>query len=131
MTTIDLHAATVIALADTACGYGTFTDLPSGAKNFTTRVLKTNFSLLSRTTREGSIACITTRLHNGWTTKVWDVQVAIAWILSKPVVTSPIIGGTKPHHLEDAVAALSIQLTPEEIKQMEEGYVMHTVLGYV
>jgi len=58
-------------------------------------------------------------------------QVAIAWILSKPVVTSPIIGATRPHHLEDAVAALSIQLTPEEIKQMEETYVPHTVLGYV
>jgi len=58
-------------------------------------------------------------------------QVAIAWILSKPVVTSPIIGATKPHHLEDAVAALSIQLTPDEIKHMEEAYAPHTVLGYV
>ena len=42
-------------------------------------------------------------------------QVALAWMLSKPVVTAPIIGATKPHHLEDAVAALSVQLTPEEI----------------
>jgi len=57
-------------------------------------------------------------------------QVAIAWILSKPVITAPIIGATKPHHLDDAVAALSIQLTPDEIKHMEEAYVPHTVLGY-
>ena len=57
-------------------------------------------------------------------------QVAMAWILSKPVVTSPIIGATKPHHLDDAVAALSVQLTPDEIRHMEEAYVPHTVLGY-
>jgi aryl-alcohol dehydrogenase-like predicted oxidoreductase len=57
-------------------------------------------------------------------------QVAIAWMLSKPVITSPIIGATKPHHLEDAAAAVSVQLTPDEIHQIEEGYVPHTVLGY-
>jgi aryl-alcohol dehydrogenase-like predicted oxidoreductase len=57
-------------------------------------------------------------------------QVAMAWILSKPVVTAPIIGATKPHHLDDAVAALSIQLTPEEIRHMEEAYQPHPVLGY-
>ncbi len=57
-------------------------------------------------------------------------QIAMAWILSKPVVTSPIIGATQLHHLDDAVAALSIQLTPDEIKHMEEAYVPHTVLGY-
>ncbi len=57
-------------------------------------------------------------------------QIAMAWILSKPVVTSPIIGATRLHHLDDAVAALSIQLTPDEIKHMEEAYVPHTVLGY-
>jgi len=57
-------------------------------------------------------------------------QIAMAWILSKPVVTSPIIGATKPQHLDDAVAALSIQLTPDEVKHMEEAYVPHPVLGY-
>ena len=57
-------------------------------------------------------------------------QIAMAWILSKPVVTSPIIGATKPYHLDDAVAALSIQLTPEEVRHMEEAYVPHSVLGY-
>jgi len=57
-------------------------------------------------------------------------QVAIAWMLTKPVVTAPIIGATKPHHLEDAVAAVSVQLTPEEIQQLEETYQPHPVLGY-
>ncbi len=58
-------------------------------------------------------------------------QVALAWMLSKPVITSPIIGATKPHHLEDAVAALSIQLTSEEIKYLEEPYTPHPVISYV
>lgn len=57
-------------------------------------------------------------------------QVALAWVLSKPVITSPIIGASKPHHLEDAVAALSIQLTLEEIASLEEPYVPHPVLGF-
>ncbi len=57
-------------------------------------------------------------------------QVAIAWMLTKPVVTAPIIGATKPHHLDDAVAAVSVQLTPEEIRQLEETYQPHPVLGY-
>jgi len=58
-------------------------------------------------------------------------QVAIAWMLSKPVITSPIIGATKPHHLEDAVAAVSVQLTPDDIRLLEEAYQPHPVLGYV
>lgn len=57
-------------------------------------------------------------------------QVALAWMLSKPVVTAPIIGATKPHHLEDAIAALSVQLTPEEIQQLEEAYRPHPIIGF-
>ena len=57
-------------------------------------------------------------------------QVALAWMLSKPVVTAPIIGATKPHHLEDAIAALSVQLTQEEIKQLEEAYQPHPIIGH-
>ena len=67
-----LHAAAVIALADTTCGYGTFTDLPSGAQNFTTIELKSNFL---GTAREGGIACVATRVHSGSTTQVWDAEV--------------------------------------------------------
>jgi 1-deoxyxylulose-5-phosphate synthase len=57
-------------------------------------------------------------------------QVALAWVLSKPIVTAPIIGATKPHHLEDAVAALSINLTPEEIQQLEGAYQPHPIIGF-
>ena len=67
-----LHAAAVIALADTTCGYGTFTDLPNGAHNFTTIELKSNFL---NTAREGAIACIAARVHNGRTTQVWDAEI--------------------------------------------------------
>ncbi len=57
-------------------------------------------------------------------------QVALAWMYSKPVVNSPIIGATKPHHLEDALAALSVQLTAEEIAQLEEPYRPHPVIAH-
>jgi aryl-alcohol dehydrogenase-like predicted oxidoreductase len=57
-------------------------------------------------------------------------QVALAWLLHKPAVTSPIVGATRPQHLEDAVGALSIKLTPHEIARLEEPYVPHPVLGY-
>jgi aryl-alcohol dehydrogenase-like predicted oxidoreductase len=57
-------------------------------------------------------------------------QVALAWMLSKPAVTSPIIGATKPHHLEDAIAALSVQLTSAEIQYLEEAYHPHPVIGF-
>jgi aryl-alcohol dehydrogenase-like predicted oxidoreductase len=56
-------------------------------------------------------------------------QLALAWLLGKPV-TSPIVGATKPHHLQDAVAALSLRLTPEEIASLEEPYAPHPVLGF-
>jgi aryl-alcohol dehydrogenase-like predicted oxidoreductase len=61
---------------------------------------------------------------------VAHAQVALAWLLSKPAVTAPIVGATKPNHLEDAVAALSVRLTPEEIASLEEPYAPHPVLGF-
>jgi len=57
-------------------------------------------------------------------------QVALAWMYSKSVVTSPIVGATKMHHLDDAVAALDVQLTPEEIATLEEPYVPHPIVGF-
>ncbi len=57
-------------------------------------------------------------------------QLALAWLLSKPGVTAPIVGASKPHHLEDAVAALSVKLTPEEMAALEAPYVPHPVLGF-
>jgi aryl-alcohol dehydrogenase-like predicted oxidoreductase len=56
--------------------------------------------------------------------------IALAWLLSKPGVTAPIVGASKPHHLQDAVAALSLRLTPEEIASLEESYTPHPVLGF-
>jgi len=68
-----LHAATVVALADTACGYGCIAHLPKGAENFTTVELKTNFL---GTARDGTLACVARPAHLGKTTQVWDAVVS-------------------------------------------------------
>ena len=60
-----------------------------------------------------------------------QAQIALAWVLSKPSMTSPIIGATKPGHLEDALAAMDVTLTTEEIAQLEQPYVPHPTLGFV
>ncbi len=57
-------------------------------------------------------------------------QVALAWLLQRPGVSAPIIGATKPEHLQDALAAEQLELTPDEIKSLEEIYVPHPVLGH-
>ncbi len=57
-------------------------------------------------------------------------QIALAWILSKPYVTAPIIGASKLEHLDQSIAALEIKLAPEEIKRLEELYQPHPVLGH-
>ncbi|HSM85757.1 MAG TPA: aldo/keto reductase [Candidatus Limnocylindrales bacterium] len=57
-------------------------------------------------------------------------QVALAWLLHKPGVTAPIIGASKPHHLEDAVAAVGLKLSKAEIEKLESVYVPHPVLGH-
>jgi aryl-alcohol dehydrogenase (NADP+) len=57
-------------------------------------------------------------------------QVALAWMLSKPAITSPIIGATKPHHIDDAVAALDLELSAEEVASLEEPYTPHAVAGF-
>lgn len=69
-----LHAATVIALADTSCGYGCVANLPQGASGFTTIELKSNFL---GTAREGAIFCRATPVHLGRTTQVWDADVSL------------------------------------------------------
>ena len=67
-----LHAASVVALADSACGYATMAHLPAGAQSFTTVELKTNFL---GTVRDGSISCVATAQHMGRNTHVWDAVV--------------------------------------------------------
>ncbi|MEF8749788.1 MAG: PaaI family thioesterase [Candidatus Accumulibacter propinquus] len=68
-----LHAATVIALADTSAGYATFAHLPTCADSFTTIELKTNFL---GTLTEGVLLCTATAVHSGRTTQVWDAEVS-------------------------------------------------------
>ena len=69
-----LHAASVIALADTSCGYGCVAHLPPGASGFTTIELKSNFV---GTAREGTILCRAFPVHLGRTTQLWDAEVTI------------------------------------------------------
>jgi 1-deoxyxylulose-5-phosphate synthase len=57
-------------------------------------------------------------------------QIALAWVLKNPVVTAPIVGATKPHHLPDAVGALDIQLADDEIRTLEEPYTPHLPTGF-
>jgi aryl-alcohol dehydrogenase-like predicted oxidoreductase len=57
-------------------------------------------------------------------------QAALAWVASRPGITAPIVGATKPHHLEDAVAALELELTGDEVARLEKAYVPHPVLGF-
>ena len=57
-------------------------------------------------------------------------QVALAWLLSKPGITAPIVGASKMSHLDDAVESLKVQLSPEDIKVLEEPYKPHPVLGH-
>lgn len=67
-----LHAGTVVALADSACGYGCIASLPDGASGFTTIELKTNFL---GTALAGTLTCESKRIHGGRTTQVWDAAV--------------------------------------------------------
>ena len=61
---------------------------------------------------------------------VQPAQVAIAWLLSKPAMTAPIIGATKIEHLETAIAAVDLKLGDEEIRQLEAPYQPHAVRGF-
>ena len=67
-----LHAGTVVALADSSCGYGCIASLPEGATGFTTIELKTNFL---GTALDGTLSCESTMVHSGRTTQVWDATV--------------------------------------------------------
>lgn len=68
-----LHAASVIALADTACGYATVNNLPEGAQGFTTIELKTNFI---GTALKNDVKCVARLVHKGRSTQVWDAEVS-------------------------------------------------------
>ena len=57
-------------------------------------------------------------------------QVSLAWLLAQPVVTSPIVGVTKPQHLSDAVAAVDLELDPDEVEELSAGYAPHAIAGH-
>ena len=61
---------------------------------------------------------------------VSNAQVALAWMLTKPEVSAPIVGASKMHHLDDALNALELHLDAEEIKALEEPYEPHPILGH-
>ena len=58
-------------------------------------------------------------------------QVALAWLLAKPVITAPIVGATKLEHLDDALASVNVKLSVDEVTALEEPYVPHAVVGFV
>jgi aryl-alcohol dehydrogenase (NADP+) len=57
-------------------------------------------------------------------------QVALAWVMAQPAVTSPIVGVTKPHHLSDAVAAVDLELSADEVEELGAGYLPHAIAGH-
>jgi len=57
-------------------------------------------------------------------------QVALAWVLAQPAVTAPVVGATKPEHLDDAIDAEGLELTDDEVEQLEAEYVPHTPTGF-
>jgi len=109
---------------------GWLTRKPSKEQNETLRA-QTDTITKQRYEREDNIAIVEKVSALAEARGLPMAQVALAWVLSKPFVTAPIIGATKPHHLEDAIASLSIQLTPEEIQQLEEPYRPHPIIGFL
>jgi len=57
-------------------------------------------------------------------------QIALAWLLHQPAMVAPIVGASKPHHLDDAIAAVSVKLSAEEIARLEEPYIPHAIAGH-
>ena len=57
-------------------------------------------------------------------------RIALAWLLAKPVITAPIVGATKLHHLDDAIAAVDVKLSAEEIVALEDPYVPHAIVAF-
>lgn len=108
---------------------GWLTRKPSEEQNATLRT-QSDPLMQQRYDREDNIAIVQRVSEIAEARGIPMAQVALAWELSKPFVTAPIIGATKPHHLEDAIAALSVKLTPEEIQRLEEAYRPHPILGF-
>ncbi len=87
--------------------------------------------LLYRRTEEADRAIIDAVGQIATKRGVPRAQIALAWMLSKPGITAPIVGATKPEHLKDAVTAVEVSLSSDEISALEEHYVPHAVAGFI
>lgn len=85
---------------------------------------------LHETTAEADRKVVDSVAHLALRRGLPRAQIALAWVLQKSPVNAPIVGATKPQHIDDAVAALAIKLTPDEIAMLEEAYVPHAVRGF-
>ena len=94
--------------------------LRSGSDEFATELYK----------RDSDLTIIDRNAEVAERLSVKPAQTALAWMLAKPGIVAPIIGASKPHHLEDAIGALDVSLSEEDIKALEELYEPHPVLGH-
>jgi 1-deoxyxylulose-5-phosphate synthase len=109
---------------------GWLTRTPSKEQNETLRA-QTDGLVKTRYELENNVAIVQRVSELAEARGLPMAQVALAWMLTKPAITAPIVGATKPQHLEDALAALSVQLTSDEIRKLEEAYQPHPVIGFV
>ena len=107
-----------------AFGYGT----PHLSTRGTSTLL--NNALLSAHYRDSDFTVVERVTEIAKKRGVSNAQVALAWMLTKPEVSAPIVGASKMHHLDDALNALELHLDAEEIKALEEPYEPHPILGH-
>jgi aryl-alcohol dehydrogenase (NADP+) len=100
-----------------------------GGEGLTTRAREDEYSHRMYT-READFQVVDRTSEVASELGVSPAQVAIAWLLHRPGVTAPIVGATKLEHLEEAVAAVKVELGAEEMARLEEPYVPHPVLGH-
>ncbi|HEY4357213.1 MAG TPA: aldo/keto reductase [Acidobacteriaceae bacterium] len=112
-----------------ARGFLTGTRKRGDGKSETTRARTDDFAH-SMYYRDSDFTVVERVLEIAATRGVKPAQIALAWMLSKPVVSSPIIGASKAYQLEEALGALGVTLSVEEIKRLEEPYEPHPVLGH-
>lgn len=105
--------------------------LARGVGETTTRIETDRFGkFLYRRTEEADSRVVEAVGSVAQARGVARATVALAWLLQNPAVSSPIIGATKPEHISDAVAAVDLSLTAEEVSQLEAPYIPHAVAGF-
>lgn len=102
---------------------------PAEGQNETLRY-QTDSLAKSRYTQDDNLTIIERLSEVAEARGVPMAQIALAWMMAKPTMTSPIVGATRPYHLDDALASLFVQLTTDEVKRLEEPYRPHPVIGH-